>query len=96
VCNGGAVVGVSYGTPELRSKLGVAFNANPWNASLKHEPKKQVCKYNIIVKKWQRKDEIETYKVSGSTHFFFCSLPELGLFGRCFPLHPSVHHIQSE
>jgi hypothetical protein len=27
VCVGGAIVGVSYGTPEICSKLSVAFNA---------------------------------------------------------------------
>jgi hypothetical protein len=47
---GGAVVGVSYDTPELYSKLDVALNA----IHRMHQPsmnlKNLICKYNIIVK----------------------------------------------
>jgi hypothetical protein len=31
-----------------------------------------------------------------STHFFSSSLTEHELYERCFPLHPSCHHLQSE
>jgi hypothetical protein len=33
---------------------------------------------------------------SSRVHSFFSSLTELELYGRCFLLHPSCHHLQSE
>jgi hypothetical protein len=45
----GAVVKVSYITPELRPKLDIAFNAIQ-NASIKLEPENLLYKYSIIVK----------------------------------------------
>jgi hypothetical protein len=47
---GSVVVGVSYGTPELRSRLDVAFNAIHRMYQPNMNLKNLICKYNIIVK----------------------------------------------